>query len=200
MRRIAEILGVVALVAIYGFLLAKQDGEFEQEYEKYCSNSTSSLEEVCDTSSMNYLEEDCLGLYKDITFADTTRILNRIYNEREMITNACQAIRNCHDEVGVRMRIVELEREKANAALPPNMRVNLTWKWLHRFLVVTMEYYDKLYGKDHWNYVLALDDTIRELERWAKEERRAYKDAMEAYHGEKSDDDCEDDCEDICED
>lgn len=122
--------------------------------------------------------------YQNVIFADTARILDSIYTEREHLSSPSTVTDNLTSEIGLRMRIYNLELEKSNAVLPPNMRTDRKefYERLDSFYVTTYEYYQNLNGEDPWNHCAAQGDVIEEIKKATEKVREEYKDADEIYN------------------
>lgn len=151
-----------------------------------CANGSSKGEAKSATNETNqdysiaYIPEE----YQEVTFADTARILDSIFAEREYLSSFSAVTENLTSEIGLRMRIYNLELEKTNAVLPPNMRTDSKefYERLDSFYVTTYEYYQNLNGEDPWNQCAAQGDVIEKIKEATEKVREAYKDTVEIYN------------------
>lgn len=164
MRKCLSIIGIVLLS-----LLCYSCGNSSKEDEKTEDNGGK--------DGITYIPEE----YQDVMLTDTARILDSIYAEREHLSSPSTVTENLTSEIGLRLRIYNLELEKTNAALPPNMRTDSKefFEWLDSFYDITEEYYQKLDSTDPWNQCLVQGDVIEEIKMATEKVREAYKDAVE---------------------
>lgn len=147
-----------------------------------CSKSSkenAKLEDEGCKDGIAYIPEE----YQDVSFADTARILDSIYAKREHLSSPSTVTDNLTSEIGLRMRIYNLELEKTNAVLPPYMRTDSKefYERLDSFYVTTYEYYQNLNGEDPWNHCSTQGDVIEEIKQATEKVREAHKDVVEIY-------------------
>lgn len=101
--------------------------------------------------------------YRDIILADTARILDSIYNDRDHCYCSSRYEMNITSEIQVRLVIDSIETAKQNRLSIYYTDYNKFVNALNFYYNNTLEYYNKLDKEDPWNGYYAKYDLINKI-------------------------------------